>query len=299
MDRLVRRQHGVFSFDQALEVGFTPASISRQARSGAWVRLAPGVYAVSSSVLTMHRQYKAAQLSAPGAAVAELAAAALHGIPGFRTVRPEITVPPGTSARNLIATVHRWTVPPKLVTVKGILATSIAQTLLDIAPRIDELRLERAMDDSLLTNRVKIAQFEERLVAFEGTRRQGLVLYRDLIAERQEDGYEPPESELEARLLGFVRQVPALGRVIVQPALPWLGRRRRRADLLLPDVGSLLEGDGRRWHARVRDFDADRERDNETVLHGLRPLRFTWRHLTTRQLMVLDQLHRLASRPAA
>jgi very-short-patch-repair endonuclease len=44
----------------------------------------------------------------------------------------------------------------------------------------------------------------------------------------------------------------------------------------------ILEGDGRRWHARVRDFEMDRWRDSVAVAHGFAVQRFTYLHLTRR-----------------
>jgi very-short-patch-repair endonuclease len=37
----------------------------------------------------------------------------------------------------------------------------------------------------------------------------------------------------------------------------------------------------------VRDFEVDRERDNQAVVHGYRPLRFTWTQIVQRPHHVL------------
>jgi very-short-patch-repair endonuclease len=53
-------------------------------------------------------------------------------------------------------------------------------------------------------------------------------------------------------------------------------------DGLVPAWGLILEADGRTWHARVRDFETDRWRDNQAAAHGLRVQRFTYAHLRYR-----------------
>jgi very-short-patch-repair endonuclease len=58
-------------------------------------------------------------------------------------------------------------------------------------------------------------------------------------------------------------------------------------DACIPAWGLVLEADGRRWHARVEDFDRDRWRDNQAAALGLRVMRFTHVHLVHRQLEVI------------
>src|SRR5437764_6498785 len=141
IEQKARRQHGVFTYGQAVGEGFSRTMISRRLITQQWVRLSPEVYALATAEPTWLRQYKAAQLSAKGAALAGLAAAKLHGFDDFRTVRPEIVVPYTSNTRTPLAIVHRSKGVPT-VTVKGIQVTSVAQTLFDIIPRVDLHRLE-------------------------------------------------------------------------------------------------------------------------------------------------------------
>jgi very-short-patch-repair endonuclease len=57
---------------------------------------------------------------------------------------------------------------------------------------------------------------------------------------------------------------------------------------MIPAWRLVLEADGRRWHARVADFDNDRWRDNQAAALGLRVMRFTHPHLTHRLREVAD-----------
>jgi very-short-patch-repair endonuclease len=67
--------------------------------------------------------------------------------------------------------------------------------------------------------------------------------------------------------------------------------------VLIPEWRAIVEADSRRWHTRVADFERDRQRDNEAVVHGYRPVRFTWHalnHEVDRVLAALEGLRRLA-----
>jgi very-short-patch-repair endonuclease len=104
----------------------------------------------------------------------------------------------------------------------------------------------------------------------------------------------PPESVLEGRFFRLLRELPDLGPIVLQARFPWRARVSHRCDVLLPRSRLVLEADGRLWHARVRDFERDRERDNEAIAHGYGVLRFTWRHITRERRYVLNTIERTA-----
>lgn len=58
--------------------------------------------------------------------------------------------------------------------------------------------------------------------------------------------------------------------------------RRYRADFFWRDEGVLLETDGRSAHQRRKDFEKDRDRDNDLLAAGLRTMRVTQRQLRAR-----------------
>lgn len=275
---LAARQHGVFSRDQAFAAGASERLITRRLAAGDWLRLDRGVYGLRGSRGTWLRQLKIAELGTREAAIAGRAGAALQDLTGFRPCRPEIAVPLTVTSRSAVAVVHRYA-GAKVETVKGFRCTTVAQTLFDLAStRTPLLVLERAMDDALVGGRLVVPDLEERLAALHGSHRHGLVVMRAFVEERREDAWTPPESELE-RVAAAV-----LGRVTSgwtrQYRAPWAPGGSSRVDFALPRERLIVEADGRRWHARVADFDRDRWRDNEAVAAGWRVLRFTWVHLT-------------------
>jgi very-short-patch-repair endonuclease len=290
---LARRQHGVLSWIQAQRLGFTSRMVSTRLGSRAWVRLAPGVYALRTSEGTFLRQCWAAVLATPGAVVGGLAAAAVLGLTDFRPCHPELVVPRTTRHRNALAAVHRYD-GACTTEVRRLPVTTVAQTLCDIAPRVSVLKLERALDDHLLSQRgpPDLSPFEERVAFYQRSRRPGIATLAALVTERQPGGWQPPASELERRLWRLLRRLTGRPRLVRQAPFPWRDAIDGRFDILIPDWRTIVEGDSRRWHARVRDFDRDRWRDNEAIAHGLRPLRFTWAHITQRPKEVLDLVGR-------
>jgi hypothetical protein len=291
IDALAARQFGVFSRQQAFALGASERFVKRRLQDKHWLRPVPAVYVLAHSSGTWTRQCKIGELSVDAAAIAGFAAAALHGLPGFRPGRVELLVPVNSYCTHPFATLHRYA-GAALTVVDGIRVTTIPQTLFDLAPRSNVWRLERAMDDSLLRKRIAVADLDERLRFYAGSRRPGLPRIRPLVLERLDDGWTPPESELEALLAVVLGRIPSAPRVIRQAVFPWRAAQNGRVDFLLPDHRLILEADGRRWHARYESFDRDRWRDNEAVAHGYRVLRFTWVHLNDLAEDVLDVITR-------
>lgn len=278
--QLARRQHGVFGRDQAFAAGASARFIDRRLAGGAWIRLDNAVYALASFAPTYLRQLKAAELGTRDSAVAGLAAGALHQLTGFRPVRPELVVPPNAHRSSGLATVHRYA-GARLTVVSGIRVTTIAQTLCDTVRRVDLWTFERAMDDAILGKRLTVGDLDERVRFYAGRRRPGSPLFAGLVAERLEEGYVPPESELEALAARVLARLAGRVRFERQVRLRWRSGVEHRVDFVCRERRLVIEVDGRRWHTRVQDFDRDLWRANEATAHGYRVLRFSWVHLTT------------------
>lgn len=299
--RIAQRQHGAFSIGQAGQAGATEGLRRRRVDTGVWLRLDSGVYALAGHPPTFLRQCWAAVLGAPGSAVGGLAAAALHRVVGFGDVRPEIVVPSTHNSRSRLARVLRFD-GAAVTRVGGLSATTLAQTLFDIAPRVAVARLERAVDDELVGRRLAATDLEERLRFYNGSRRRGLRVMRAIVDSRSTEGWVPPESELERRLDRILRRLSGTPRIIHQARFDWLAGGAGRVDRFLPDESIILEVDGRRWHTRVADFERDAGRYNQATVHGLRMLRFTWVNVSCRPdevLATIEQARRIGSTAAA
>lgn len=291
---IARKQHGVFTRDQAFAAGASSRFIDRRLAAGDWIRLATGVYALPSFAPTYHRQLKAAELSVRDSGIAGRAAGALLDLTGYPRVRPELVVPLTVHPRTKLATVHRYA-GAKLTVVHGIRVTTVAQTLCDTVRRVDLWTYERAMDDAMLDGKVTVVELEERVSFYDGSRRFGGPLFAGFVAERRADAYQPPESELEA--VGVRLFARLAGRVPLerQVRFRWRPGLEHRVDFVCKRHRLIIEVDGRRWHTRVQDFDRDLWRANEAVAHGYRVLRFTWVHLTTAPDEVIALIERVVA----
>src|SRR4051812_11515184 len=177
INALARKQHGAFSHSQAKQRGASDRMIAHRRSTGAWLELARFVYALPGSVPTWLRQAKAAELSIPGSAVSGRSAAALHGIPGFPKGAIEVTAPRGGRRESRVARV-RHRVEVRTMVVAGIRATTIEQTILDLASVVHRSVLESALDDLLVGRRTTVDAIRALPV------NKGSALVAELLVER-------------------------------------------------------------------------------------------------------------------
>jgi FAD/FMN-containing dehydrogenase len=297
VERLARRQDGVFSRDQVAALGFSRQMMHDRVRTGAWIRLAPQVFALASAAASWRRQYKAAEISLPGSSLGGLAACKVHRFEDFKVTRPELLVAYTRNYRTPLATVHRSD-SALTTTVDGMRVTTIAQTLCDVVSRVRVDRWERAADGLLLEGRLTVEELQERRLRYEHSRRAGMPIFRALVDDRLADGYVPPASQLERALAETLDLVIDLPAAVWQAPAPW-APDNQRVDVMIPAWRLVLEADGRRWHARLADFDNDRWRDNQATALGLRVLRFTHLHLTRRRREVVELIAAAGTASAA
>ncbi|HVL92645.1 MAG TPA: hypothetical protein VM264_04805 [Acidimicrobiales bacterium] len=280
---LASRQFGLFSRAQVLTAGGTGSLIDRRLRSTRWLKVAEGVYGLPGWPDSWRRRLMAACLEAgPTAVVSHQSAAALHKLLTF-CEGPVVVMLAHGDHQRLGSQLRQSTDfrPAHRTAVDGIPATTVARTLVDLAAcrEVTLPRLAMVVEDAHVNRRcalpvVHLLYDELRRPGKRGMRKLGAVL-----ASRG-PGYVPPESVLERRLLKVLREggLPTPWR---QYPLPWRDNGEGRVDLAYPDERVLLEADGRRWHARMDQMEADRRRDNEALNHGWRPYRFMWTDITT------------------
>lgn len=272
ISELARRQHGVVHRRQLLAAGATHRQIEGRLANGTLVGFGHGVYVLPSAPATRLRQFKAAELAIQGAVLCDLAAASLHDLRATASAAPEIAVHPSASHRCSFARVHRR-IDVDATVVSGITVTTVPQTLVDIADRISTGRLEEVWSSALIRRRTTLDALAERVAAASTHRLRHRGTAEALLVSL-DAGSTLAESELEELLHGLALQVPGVPHVVRQMPLPWWKGGRGRADVAIPAWRVILEADGRSWHARLRDFDADRLRDNLAVANGHVVLRF-------------------------
>lgn len=278
---LARAQCGLWSRRQALEAGATPQLVSRRLRAGRWVWLAPGVYGLPGWPDSWHRRLWLAHLAVgPASVISHESAAALHGFALFRPGPVVLTVVHGDHERRAPWTVRQSTDlhADHVALVDGLPVTTPVRTLFDLAAVTSKARLARAVDEAHVSG---ICGVEELRVLYEALRRRGKrgIKALGLVIASRGDGYVPPESVLERRLLKVLRE-GGLPEPVRQFPLPWRCTGEGRADLAYPAARVLVEADGRRWHTRMDQMADDRRRDREALNHGWRTYRFVWEEIT-------------------
>jgi hypothetical protein len=277
IQRLARTQQGVMHRRQLLDQHVSYRQIEGRLENRSLIELGHGVYTVPSAPATRLRQYKAAELVVPGGAIAGLAAASLLDLGATRSAAPEIVVHPSALHRCSFARVHRR--KDVLITeVQGIRVTTAAQTLVDIVDRLRLARLEEVWTGALVRNRTTLSELQERVEAATAQRLSHRGLAMAMLGSLT-DGVELAESELEELLFRVASRIPGVGAIVRQLSLPWWKAGAGRGDVGIPGWRLILEADGRSWHARLRDFDIDRMRDNAAVANGYAVLRFGALHL--------------------
>lgn len=298
---LAMGQHGAFRVEQAAALGADLDLRKRRLRSGTWRRLSPRVLALVGQPPTWRQQVMAAVLDAgPSAVASHRTAAVLHGIPGFLERTPEVSVPRRSDHRTRLGALHEtfWLPPHHTTVVDGIPTTSLARTIFDLAghPRVNDRRVERALDTSLARLGLRMPTVQEVLAAVGRRGKPGTALMRELVGKRTE-GYVPPESELEALLMAVIdahgleqpeRQVNVGDHV-------WLGR----VDFLYRKPKVILEADGRAYHQALLDAEADAARRARYEADGWVVIVVTWRQLVQEPELVARRIRAALRRAVA
>lgn len=290
IDEYASRQYGTFSRHQAEQAGFSSRMILTRVQNGAWIRLAPSVYALASAPPKWERQMAAALLTREGAVVAGASAAYLHDFEGFGPGRPVIMIGSGGNARSPLARVIRSErfQDVGVVRKRGFIVTDEAETVMTLAGQMGESRLEALVDWLLARKSCTVEELARVVDANAGAR--GVARLRPIVEYRLPDAYQPPTTELE-RLLYRILSDPRLPPYVRQ--MPMSYRRvDATVDAYIDAWRLIVEGDGRRWHTRQADYDRDRLRDNEAVAQGYAVLRFTYKMLRDTPEQVVDTLLR-------
>ncbi len=265
---LAARQHNVLARWQLLQLGLGPGAIKRRVAVGRLHPVHRGVYSVGTPRVVGLGRFMAAVLACgPGAVLSHHSAAELWGLLRSARSQVDVTTLRRCRARPGIA-LHRtrWLPKEDRTVREGIPVTSLARTLLDLAPVASPRELGRAFEEAERLRVLDVRAIEPRCA-----RRRGGPALRALI----EDAREPPDtrSELEQRFVELCRDEglppPALNATVAGYVV----------DALWPRERLVVELDGYAFHRGRRSFEDDRRRDADLQLAGYRVLRITARRL--------------------
>ena len=279
--QLAERQWGHVTRRQLLELGLSARAISRKIGRGELIRVHAGVYAVGHPRPEARARAAAAVLACgEGAVLSHESAAAHWGIRPRWPQRPEVSVPGDRRRPGIRIHRERPLQGPDIHRHQGIRTTSPAQTLLDIAPRLTDSQLVRAVNDARLHAGLRIVDLERLLNRCHG--QTGAPALRRA-AGLAED--EPTRSSFEDAFLAFARRhglpIPRVNVVVAG----------HRVDVLFEDEKVIVELDGRRFHDGYAAFDSDRDRDADTLAAGYVTIRITWNRLKQQPAREAARLH--------
>lgn len=274
LNAIAQRQHGIVARGQALECGYSDSAISRFIEAGLWKRVSRGVYKVAPATETFEALLMALILRAPGRTWASHRAAAR--LWGFFSEGPEVVeVSTAANVRNHGRRIHRVREMPARdrTVLRGLPATRVERTLIDVAAVVPGPRLEAMVVSALRLRLTSVDAIRARLEAADDTGRFGPPRLRKLL-DRWTD-LAVAESVLEARLRRIVRK-HGLPRGV--PQLEVFDGRSfvARVDLAYPGHKVAVEADGYRWHGDPARWQADLARRNALTRLGWRVLHFTW-----------------------
>jgi very-short-patch-repair endonuclease len=259
---LARRQHGVVSRAQLLEMGFAPDAVKHRVAKGRLHRVGWGVYAVGRPELTQFGRWMAALLAVgPEAVLSHRSATALWGIAKQKGNAIRVSVPTHLRRRSSRGiTVHRRK-ELNATTHRGIPVVSVVDALVDLAAEASEDELEHAINEADKLDLVDPEMLRDDIAA---KRTPGAAKLRAVL-----DRYTPTDSPLEREFLRIVRRA-GLPDPQTQAQLG-----PHRVDFYWPELKLVVETDGLRYHRTPAQQAADRVRDQEHVVAGRRVLRFT------------------------
>jgi predicted transcriptional regulator of viral defense system len=266
LSETARRQHGVVSARQLAEFGFPRETIARWVKEQRLHRIHRGVYAVGHEALTWEGRCMAAVLANSPSVASHKTAAWIWGLRRWRPEGFHLTAPTRRHRRGPIVVHFAPLEPEDQAVVDGIPVTSVARTVLDLAPAESTGRLHQMMDRAEERKTFDLRRFD-RLLARAGGH-PGRASLRHAL-----DAYKPEtatlRSDLERR---FRRLVLAAGLPTPQTNVVVEGYE---LDCYWEAEAFAVELDVYATHGSVHSFEADRERQDDLLLAGIELIRVT------------------------
>ncbi len=275
-DRISRTQHGLITSAQATRAGLSDSEVEHRCRTGRWLSVRRGIYAIAGAPVTWHQAVMAAVLAAgPDAVASHTTAGVIWGFPNLSAEITEVSTARPRRARLHGVHVHRTVVflAEEHTVRDSIPVTTVARTLVDLSARLSAFQLGVITDDALRRNTLTLRQLQRCVAGLRAGPGRRTSRIHEILGSRV-PGYNPGDSDLELRVL----------RAIVAAGLPepvqqhWVrtADRRYRLDLAYPEPTKLaIEVDGFGPHSTRSAFDHDRARANTLVVAGWTVVRFT------------------------
>jgi Transcriptional regulator, AbiEi antitoxin/Protein of unknown function (DUF559) len=288
LGQLARRQWGVVTRAQLMDLGLRDRGIADWVRTGRLRRLYRGVYAVGHDRLRLEGRWLAAVMACgPGAALSHRDAAALWELRRSNSALIDVIVPSQNGRRRSGIRIHRSSrLRRDEVTVRhGIPVTTVARTLLDLADVLDRQALKRAITEAEYLNRFDLAAINAVVKNNPGRRSAKLIAAAGARQHRT-------RSVLEQRFLGL------LERHGVEEPESGIWIEGCETDFVWRAAGLVVETDGVAAHGTREAVKRDRRRDRILWRAGFRTMRLTDEDLDDEAAVLDDLAHAGVSVPS-
>lgn len=284
---MTAKQRGNITRAQLLSVGLDDDGIRYRVKIGRLYRVFRGVYAVGRPPGTPEDWASASVLACGrGAALSHASAMALWGY-WREWDRPyEVTVVGDRRTRGV--RVHRSTTLRRgdVTTHLGIRVTTPARTALDMAPRLNDKSLKRAVNNMLNSLWATEGQFEETVARHPGVPGAGR------IARLLGLPGTPTRSGWEDEFPVFCKRYGLPAPIMGAPLFGYI------VDALFAAERVIVELDSWPFHQGKPAFETDRERDAVTLSHGYVTLRVTEERLDQSPQREAERLHTILANHA-
>jgi putative AbiEi antitoxin of type IV toxin-antitoxin system len=278
--KIAARQHGNVTRRQLIALGLNDNAIAHRIKLGRLHRAHRGVYAVGRPATTALERAMASVLACGrGALLSHASAMTLYGF-WTRWDSPfEVTV--RTVHLRAGIRIHRSRTLTKrdIKTHLGIPVTSPARTIFDVAPRMTDKQLARAVNDGLLSEHLSRSHLAELLNRHPADRLTEFVTTRD----------GPTRSDWEREFPPFCKAHrlpdPVMSTIVAG----------HEVDAFWPDEKLIIELDSWLYHSSRASFESDRDKDADTLAAGYPTVRITWERMHDRPTREADRLHQIVA----
>jgi len=284
---LARRQHGVVTRGQLLDLGFSTEAIKHRVQKGRLHPIVRGVYAVGRRELKPEGRWMAGVLTCgPGAVLSHRSAAALWEFGNEHPHYIDVSVRRTSEARLSGVRCHRRPSLPsnEAELRRNIPVTTPVRTFLDLATVTGPKTLERAINEADKLEVIDADALRKALDEHPG--QPGIRLLRHVLDEHT---FRLSDDELERlfRPLASAAGLPTpMTKVMVN---------KFEVDFFWPDLGLVVETDGWRYHRTPSAQTRDALRFQIHVANGLTPLRFSHHQVKYEPRHVQDILTKTAA----
>ena len=287
--QIARMQRGRVARRQLLAAGVSSSTVAWLASRTRLIPRLRGVFAVGHIAPTeLDRETEALLALRQGAALSHRTAAGLWGLcaPGAMV---EIVVDAHGSSRMPGLKVHRSRIlDAHDVRIKqGLLVTSPARTLLDLAVTATDRQLEVAFDRGIAERTLRhshVRDVLDRAGGHHGRARLAALLEQEL------DASTMTRSETEERMLALIRQAGLPSPEVNFPFGPYT------LDFYWPAARFVVEVDSHQFHTSRYRFERDRRKDNDLRRANIEVMRILGREITDRAPALVADMTRSLTR---